>query len=112
MAQPRIDISQLSLPELQDLYEQLKAELESFSRQMLALQETAGRFASTGQALEELKGRQQGQPVLLPMTESLYVPGTMESVDNVMLEIGTGYYIEVSDRRCLVFHSFQPIFRF
>ena len=33
---------------------------------------------------------------LLPMTESMYVAGTLESVDTVLLEIGTGYYVEVS----------------
>lgn len=36
-----------------------------------------------------------GQPVLLPLTESLYVSGTLESVDSVLLEAGTGYYVEV-----------------
>ena len=36
-----------------------------------------------------------GQPVLLPLTESLYVSGKLESVDTVLLEIGTGYYVEV-----------------
>lgn len=36
-----------------------------------------------------------GQPVLLPLTESLYVSGTLESVETVLLEIGTGYYVEV-----------------
>eukprot|EP00889_Picochlorum_renovo_P004629 jgi/Picre1/31659/NNA_007010.t1 len=28
------------------------------------------------------------------MTESLYVPGTLKSVETVLLEVGTGYYIE------------------
>lgn len=36
-----------------------------------------------------------GQPVLLPLTESLYVGGALESVDSVLLEIGTGYFVEV-----------------
>lgn len=36
-----------------------------------------------------------GQPLLLPLTESLYVSGTLESVDTVLLEIGTGYFVEV-----------------
>lgn len=40
-----------------------------------------------------------GQPLLLPLTESLYVSGTLESVDTVLLEIGTGYYVEVRWRR-------------
>ncbi len=36
-----------------------------------------------------------GQPVLLPLTESLYVSGALETVDSVLLEVGTGYYVEV-----------------
>ena len=40
-----------------------------------------------------------GQPVLLPLTESLYVSGKLESVDTVLLEIGTGYYVEVRRRQ-------------
>lgn len=33
--------------------------------------------------------------MLIPLTESLYVTGTLDTVDTVLLEIGTGYYIEV-----------------
>ena len=95
MAGQRIDISQLSLPELQELHSQLSAEVENFTNTMVTLQQTASRFAVAGQSVEALKDRKQGQPVLLPMTESLYVSGTLESVDTVLLEIGTGYYIEV-----------------
>lgn len=36
-----------------------------------------------------------GQPVLLPLTESLYVSGALESVDSVLLEVGTGYFVQV-----------------
>lgn len=36
-----------------------------------------------------------GQPVLLPLTESLYVSGALESVESVILEVGTGYFVEV-----------------
>jgi prefoldin alpha subunit len=31
---------------------------------------------------------------MLPLTESLYVSGSLASVDKVLLEIGTGYYVE------------------
>jgi len=95
MANQRVDISSLSLPELQELHQQLSKEVESFTSNMMALQQTAGRFASAGQSIEALKGREKGQPVLLPMTESLYVSGSLDSVETVLLEIGTGYYIEV-----------------
>lgn len=36
-----------------------------------------------------------GQPLLLPLTSSLYVAGTLASTDSVLIDIGTGYYMEV-----------------
>ena len=94
--QQQVDISQLSASELQNFHQQLTSEVESFTSNMVALQQTAARFANAGQSVEALKEQQAGQSMLLPMTELLYVPGTLESVDTVLLEIGTGYFIEVS----------------
>lgn len=96
MARQQMDITQLSVPELQNLQQQLTSETNGFIQNMVALQQTATRFAAAGQSVEYLREQKQGQPVLLPMTESLYVYGTLESVDTVLLEIGTGYYVEVS----------------
>ena len=32
--------------------------------------------------------------MLVPLTESLYVPGKIAAVDKVLLDVGTGYFIE------------------
>ena len=31
---------------------------------------------------------------MVPMTSSLYVPGVMEDSNNVLVEVGAGYFIE------------------
>jgi prefoldin subunit 5 len=36
--------------------------------------------------------------MLMPLTQSLYVAGELATPDRVMLEVGTGYYIEVMRR--------------
>lgn len=41
-----------------------------------------------------------GQPLLLPLTSSLYVSGTLESADQVLVDVGTGYYVEVRAVAC------------
>lgn len=61
---------------------------------LIALQQTAAKFATAGRSVEALKDAKSGDMLMLPMTESLYVPGTLESVETVLLEIGTGYYVE------------------
>lgn len=34
--------------------------------------------------------------MLVPLTASLYVPGTLDDSDKVLVDVGTGYFIEVS----------------
>lgn len=35
-----------------------------------------------------------GTPILVPLTPSLYVPGKLASTDVVLVDIGTGFYVE------------------
>jgi prefoldin alpha subunit len=37
-----------------------------------------------------------GKTILVPLTNSLYVPGTLADTENVLVDIGTGYYVEKS----------------
>ena len=94
-SQPQVlDLSKLGVQELQALHQQLSSELNQFTSSMIALQRTAGKFASAGQSVEALKDYKEGQRMMLPMTESLYVPGELSSKDKVLIEIGTGYFVE------------------
>lgn len=34
------------------------------------------------------------KPILVPLTSSLYVPGTLADMDNVIVDVGTGFYVE------------------
>lgn len=36
-----------------------------------------------------------GAPMLLPLTQSLYVEGELADAENVLIDIGTGYFLEV-----------------
>lgn len=35
-----------------------------------------------------------GTPILVPLTPSLYVPGTLASTETVLVDVGTGFYVE------------------
>jgi prefoldin subunit 5 len=35
-----------------------------------------------------------GKPILVPLTTSLYVPGTLADPENVIVDVGTGFYVE------------------
>lgn len=38
--------------------------------------------------------RLAGTPILVPLTPSLYVPGKLASTETVLVDIGTGFYVE------------------
>jgi len=35
-----------------------------------------------------------GKSILVPLTSSLYVPGKLKNAGKVLVDVGTGYYIE------------------
>ena len=35
--------------------------------------------------------------MLVPLTQSLYVPGELASTETVLVDIGTGYFVEVGE---------------
>lgn len=36
----------------------------------------------------------RGKTILVPLTSSLYVPGRLLDLENVLIDIGTGYYVQ------------------
>jgi prefoldin alpha subunit len=36
----------------------------------------------------------QDKTVLVPLTSSLYVPGKLRGAENVIIDVGTGYYVQ------------------
>lgn len=37
---------------------------------------------------------QLGKTILVPLTNSLYVPGKLSDAENVIVDVGTGYYVK------------------
>lgn len=35
-----------------------------------------------------------GKTILVPLTNSLYVPGKLADLENVIVDVGTGYYVK------------------
>ena len=41
----------------------------------------------------------------MPLTTSLYVPGTLASADTVIVDVGTGFYVEKSTKDAMKFYE-------
>ena len=52
------------------------------------------RFQESGESLARMTKDNDGKEVLVPLTGSMYVPGKLTNPDKVVVDIGTGYYVE------------------
>ena len=56
------------------------------------------RFQESGESLSRMKSDRDGCDVLVPLTGSMYVPGKLSNPDKVVVDIGTGYYVEKNSK--------------
>lgn len=53
------------------------------------------KYAGSKEALEQFKPNWNDKTTLVPLTGSMYVPGTFQDVEHFFIDIGTGYYVEM-----------------
>ena len=51
------------------------------------LAKAVGRFHASGTAIETLSKEETGKEMLVPLTESLYVPGKIQTTDKDQIEL-------------------------
>ncbi|CAE7817072.1 pfdn5 [Symbiodinium sp. CCMP2592] len=103
-----IPLSQASLQQLNVVKQQLEQEVRSLLNNQQALREAEARFQASMETLKSLCPENHGKPMLIPLTSSLYIDGHMTETKKVTVDVGTGYYIEMSvekaqkfcNRRC------------
>jgi len=91
---PRID--QLSLEQLNNLKTQHENDINELSQQQLSLQEAKNRYQTARVTLDDMNKTPVGHKMLVPLSQSLYVQGSVAASDKVIVELGTGYFCEKS----------------
>ena len=91
-----MNIDTLTPDQLNYLKKQIEDEVDTLSDSFTSLKVALSRFEGSKQTLKDLANTKVGTPLLVPLTTALYVRGTVDNVDNVLVDIGTGYYAEKS----------------
>ena len=95
MSQPRqIDLDSMSLEQLHQLKQTEESRLTAITQHYATLRASASRFTGAKNALSNLTPSNDQKDIMIPLTESLYVPGKIRDPSRVMVELGTGYYVE------------------
>ncbi|XP_056638804.1 prefoldin subunit 5 [Diorhabda carinulata] len=90
----QIDLTTLNIQQLYQLKQQLDQELNLFQESLASLKMAQGKYQNSGEALEKITPQSEGQEILVPLTGSMYVPGKLHDTNNVIIDIGTRYYVE------------------
>lgn len=89
-----LDLTQLSIPQLQQLKKQLDSEIQQFAQNHSKFNVAMQRVLESKNSLTALTPESKDQEILVPLTQSLYVPGKLTNVDTVLVDVGTGYFFE------------------
>lgn len=97
-SQPQtIELSSLPLAQLSSLKNQLTQDLQHLTSSFQQLRVAQAKFkdciASVRDGVQRDNGS-EGKEILVPLTTSLYVPGKMASTETVLVDVGTGFYVE------------------
>jgi len=91
-----INLMALSLEQLNQLKASIEEELQGLQGAIQQLQVSRNKLQTSKESLGRLDSTPEGTPMLVPMTSSLYVPGETTTLETVIVDVGTGYFIEKS----------------
>ncbi|KAF9918755.1 subunit of tubulin prefoldin [Lobosporangium transversale] len=92
--QQRIELQDLDLNQLVEVKKQLEDELSHLTSSFGQLKQAQNRFADCIDSCKSINDANKDKAILVPLTSSLYVPGKLANVEKVIVDIGTGYYVE------------------
>lgn len=104
----------MPLEQLQQIRKSLAEEVQYVTNQFANLQVARQRYFQSQEALNDLNSGNMGSlfilsaylavlvmsclfidaNIMIPLTTSLYIPGKLKNVESVLVDIGTGYFLE------------------
>eukprot|EP01069_Polyplicarium_translucidae_P001568 Polyplicarium_translucidae@DN1717_c0_g1_i2.p1 len=91
-----VPLQSLGLQDLQEVVMQLDANIETLNANVSALRSAKNRFEQSIEAVEAIGGVSKGSETMIPLNTSVYVVGELGETEKIVIEIGAGFYAEVS----------------
>ena len=106
-----IQLDTMSLDQLQQLQQREEIRLQGLTNRYGELRTLAARLQQSALAVKDLTAKEDAtdtpakMDVFIPLTESVYIPGKVQLLQpeskDLMVELGTGYYVEKSSKQTL-----------
>ncbi|KAI9224056.1 Prefoldin [Blastocladiella britannica] len=89
-----VNLENIPLPQLQAIQQQLTEEVQHLTNSFTQLKQAQAKFMDCLASLDAIKPENEGNTVLIPLTNSLYVPGKLATPGRVIVDVGTGYFVD------------------
>ncbi len=90
-----VELTSLPVPQLQEVKTKLDAELTHLSNSFQSLRTAQSKFKDCLTSISSgISAATAEKPLLVPLTSSLYVPGKLADHEHVLVDVGTGYFVE------------------
>ncbi|CAM9355176.1 unnamed protein product [Discosporangium mesarthrocarpum] len=89
-----VNLSVLSFEQLNQMKTQHEEEVQTLTSNFIKLRDAQARFQESISAVETMGPGAEGKEILVPLTQSLYAPGKVVEANKMMVDIGTGYFVE------------------
>jgi len=93
----QLDLRNLSPQQLEKVRMQVNQEIQTFTDAIQNYELVMNKFLEARKTLKQVGDQPQqaeGQRILVPVTQSMYVPGKLKDANKVLIDIGTGYFVE------------------
>ncbi|WPG99490.1 putative prefoldin subunit 5 [Acrodontium crateriforme] len=102
----QIDLGSLSSQQLSQVKKQLDEEVEHLTNSYGNLRGAQHQFRQCISSIASgVAESTKGKPLLVPLTPSLYVPGELSDTEHVIVDIGTGFYVEKTTQDAVKFYN-------
>uniref|UniRef100_A0A7R9ZMV4 Prefoldin subunit 5 n=1 Tax=Craspedostauros australis TaxID=1486917 RepID=A0A7R9ZMV4_9STRA len=91
-----INLDAMSLEQLNQVKQQEEGRLQALTNRYAQLRAAAARLNASQLAVGEVLT--EGKEVMVPLTESVYVPGKIRDPTKLLVELGTGFYAEKTSK--------------
>jgi len=89
-----IDLSSLSVQQLLQVRKQIEADCKTLANNVRTLKIAWERYSASLEAVKAMD-KPTPQPLLVPLSSSMYMPGKTVPNGKVMIDLGTGFYAKM-----------------
>eukprot|EP00168_Porphyra_purpurea_P007270 TRINITY_DN1903_c0_g1_i4.p1 TRINITY_DN1903_c0_g1~~TRINITY_DN1903_c0_g1_i4.p1 ORF type:complete len:135 (+),score=42.70 TRINITY_DN1903_c0_g1_i4:155-559(+) len=90
-----VPVTQLTVEQLGHVRQTTEREIEMLMTKIGELNVAHQKLTASRECATFMGESSTPQPVLVPLTTSIYVPGVIQNPSELMVDVGTGYFISV-----------------